>query len=273
MELVSVVVQAYNSAETIERTLDSVKAQTYPNIELIITDDKSKDNTIDVSAKWLKENKLSFTNTKLVTTDINTGIPGSNNRALKYVTGEYVEFLAADDYMSPDAISKYVDFCEKSHNKVPISRVKLFSDDNDCDFSLVEKYCEKCYAFAIKSREEQYRQMLIQNRIVAPAAAFYPIKILKELHGFDEKYRWMEDYPFNLKILKNGYSFGFINEPLIYYRISGKSITGTSMAPLKLTEAKFFFCDKMWYMIGNGMGIEALKQSKSWIKTLIRRGK
>nr|MDE6365609.1 hypothetical protein [Lachnospiraceae bacterium] len=60
---------------------------------------------------------------------------------------------------------------------------------------------------------------------------------------------------------------------LIYYRISGGSITGKSSVPLKLTEAKMFFREKLWYMIGNGMGWEAVKQSKSWIRILLKRGK
>ena len=60
---------------------------------------------------------------------------------------------------------------------------------------------------------------------------------------------------------------------LVCYRISGGSITGKSAAPLKLTEAKMFFREKMWYMIGNGMCWEAVKQSKSWIRILLRRGK
>ncbi|MDE7184231.1 MAG: glycosyltransferase, partial [Lachnospiraceae bacterium] len=240
-KLVSVVVQAYNSADTIIRTLESVKAQDYQKIELIVTDDKSTDHTIEVVAAWIEKNQERFYKAQLVTTEVNTGIPGSNNRALRHVTGAYVEFLAADDCMSPDAVSAYVTYCEAHPNTIPIARVKLFSDDADCDFSSVAAYCERCYEFALLSQKNQYRQLLIQNRIVAPAAAFYPVNILHALKGFDEAYRWMEDYPLNVKLLKRGYRFGLLNKELIYYRISGGSITGKSSVPLKLTEAKMFF--------------------------------
>lgn len=270
-KLVSVVVQAYNSDDTIVRTLESVKNQDYPDIELIVTDDKSKDNTIDIVNEWISQNKQFFKNVKLVTTQENTGIPGSNNRALKHVNGEYVEFLAADDLMSADAVSEYVKFCEENKNVIPVSRVKLFSDDDNCDFTSVENYCDKCYEFAKLSYKEQYKMLLIQNRVVAPAAAFYPTSVIRKLNGFDERFRWMEDYPINIKLMHERYRFGFIDKQLIHYRISGSSITGSNMSPLKKTEMEYFFKQKMWYMIQNGMAIEALKQSKSWFKVLFSR--
>lgn len=270
-KLVSVVVQAYNSDDTIVRTLESVKNQDYPDIELIVTDDKSKDNTIDIVNEWISQNKQFFKNVNLITTQENTGIPGSNNRALKHVHGKYVEFLAADDCMSTDAISEYVKFCEKNENVIPVSMVKLFSDDDNCDFTSVENYCDKCYEFAKLSYKEQYKMLLIQNRVVAPAAAFYPTSVIRKLNGFDERFRWMEDYPVNVKLMHEGYRFGFIDKQLIHYRISGGSITGSNMSPLKKTEMEYFFKQKMWYMIQNGMAIEALKQSKSWFKVLFGR--
>lgn len=271
-KLVSVVVQAYNSSSTIIRTLDSIKSQTYPRIEIIISDDKSKDDTIDVVKQWIGQNESSFERIKLITTETNTGIPGSNNRALKEIKGTYAEFLAADDCLMDGAIEEYVRFCEQNENVIPISEVELFSDDEVCDFSSVEKYCMNCYEFAKQNHDEQYRRLLIQNRIVAPAASFYPVKILRSLNGFDEAYRWMEDYPMNLKLLKKGYRFGYLDKKLIRYRISGSSITGGYSFELKRTEAKLFFREKMWYMIQFGMGWEAVKQSKSWIKVLLKRG-
>lgn len=265
--LVSVVVQAYNSSDTIIQTLESVKAQTYPSIELIVTDDHSKDDTIEVASKWMIENQDVFVDMKLVTSDINTGIPGSNNRALKKVSGEYVEFLAADDCMMPNAIQQYMNFCENNPELIPISKVVLFWD-GECDAEPVQRYCERCYEYARLDRERQYQKLLVQNWIVAPAAAFYPVRILDRLKGFDEAYRWMEDYPLNLKLMHRGYSFGLIDQELIRYRISGSSITGSSMTPLKKAEAKLFFREKLWYMFGVGMGWEAIKQSRSWLKVL-----
>lgn len=269
-KLVSVVVQAYNSSGTITQTLDSVKAQTYPNIELIITDDKSRDNTIEVASKWMEANRGVLADMKLVTAKVNTGIPGSNNRALRHVSGEYVEFLAADDCMMPDAIQQYVDFCENNPDVIPISKVELLPD-GECDTAPVQRYCDRCYAYAMLDRKQQYQKLLMQNWIVAPAAAFYPVRILHRLNGFDEAYRWMEDYPLNLKLLRKGCSFGLIDRELIQYRISGSSITGSGLTPLKRTEARLFFREKLWYMIGAGMGREAVGQTGYWLKILIAK--
>lgn len=271
MDIVTVVVQAYNSDDTIIRTLDSIKAQDYPCIELIVTDDCSKDDTVCVAEQWIRENEGCFYAAKLITSDVNTGIVGNSNRALRKAGGKYIEFLAADDLMAPDAISRYVEFCEKDADKLPIARVRLFSEEGTLD-EAVQEYCERCYALARQPYKEQYRQLLVKNWIVAPAAAFFPVELMKRLGGYDEAYRWMEDYPFSLKCMSKGYSFGLIDKELIYYRISGQSITGSSMSPLKRDEARLFFRKKMWYMFRAGMGWEAVKQSRYWLKILCKKG-
>lgn len=268
VKLVSMIIQAYNSSNTVVRTLESIKAQTYPCIELIITDDKSKDNTLEIVSEWMKKNQNILYDMKLVTSGVNTGIAGSNNRALGKAAGEYIGFLAADDCMMPDAVQRYVDFCEKNKGVIPIAKVKLFSEEK-CDFTAVQKYCDRCYEYAELGRMQQYRNLLVQNWVVSPAASFYPAEVMHKLKGFDEAYRWMEDYPLNLKIMHKGYSFGFIDQELVQYRISGKSITGSGLTPLKKNEAKLFFREKMWYMIEAGMGWEAVKQSKYWLKILM----
>lgn len=268
VKLVSVIVLAYNSADTIVRTLESIKVQTYPRIELIITDDRSQDDTLEVVSDWIKDNRGALCDIKLVTSEVNTGIPGSSNRALKKAAGAYIGFLAADDCMMPDAVQQYVDFCEKNTGVIPISRVRLFSDE-ECDFTAAQRYCNRCYEYARLDRKQQYRKLLVQNWIASPAAAFYPAAVMRRMKGFDEAYRWMEDYPLNLKLMHAGYSFGFIDKELVRYRISGGSITGSGQNMLKRTEAKLFFREKMWYMIQAGMGWEAVKQSRYWLKILM----
>ena len=74
MKLVSVVVLAYRSADTIIETLESIKKQTYPQIELIVTDDCSPDNTVEVVESWMRDNKGCLSDMKLVTTKKNTGL-------------------------------------------------------------------------------------------------------------------------------------------------------------------------------------------------------
>lgn len=272
MKLVSVVVLSYRSAETIVETLDSIKNQTYSNIELIITDDCSPDHTVDVARKWIEENEGSLSSIKLVTTKQNTGIPGNINRALRQATGEYLKLIAADDYMTADAIAEYVKFCEENPKAIPIAKVHLFAEE-ETDFSDVQAYCNRCYEFAKKDDKEQYRMLLAQNRIVAPSGSFYPMKVIRECQGYDERYRWFEDYPMNLKVMHKGYRCGLIDKELVYYRVSAKSITSSQQLRLKKTEMKLFFRQKFWYMVQAGMGWEAVKQSRYWIKIAFMKRK
>ncbi len=276
MKLVSVIVLAYKSAETIVQTLDSIKNQTYQKIELIITDDCSPDNTVAAAQAWLADNQGALSKMQLVTAQENTGIPGNINRALAQAAGDYVKLIAADDYMTKDAISEYVQFCENNPKAIPIAKVHLFTDEKEretVDFAPIEKYCNRCYEFAKETDyKKQYRMLLKQNHIVAPSGSFYPMSVIRKLGGYDETYRWFEDYPMNLRVMKAGYRCGLINRELIYYRISGGSITASQQLRLKRAEMQLFFRERMYDMMRAGMGWEAVKQSRYWAKIALKRG-
>ena len=167
--------------------------------------------------------------------------------------------------MTEDAIQEYVSFCEQNPKAIPIAKVHLFADE-EADFGDVQGYCDRCYAFAKKDYKEQYEMLLMQNRIVAPSGSFYPMQVIRECKGYDERYRWFEDYPMNLKVMHKGYRCGLIDKELVYYRMSAKSITSSQQLRLKKTEMKLFFRQKFWYMWEAGMGWEAVKQMKYWIK-------
>ncbi len=267
MKLVSVIVLSYRSAETIVETLDSIKNQTYPNIELIVTDDASPDNTVQVVQKWIAQNRQALASIKLVTSDKNTGLPANINRGLKVAKGAYYKGIAGDDYLTKDAIESYVQFCEHNPGVFPIAKVQLFNDKNpNAVYADVQAYCDRCYEFARKDRHEQYRMLLIQNRIVAPSATFYTMDFIRKIGGYDESYRWFEDYPMNLEVLHAGYQFGLLDKQIVYYRMSDKSVTASNLRQLKKAERQLFFKKRFWYMWQNGMGWEAVKQCKSWVK-------
>jgi hypothetical protein len=108
--------------------------------------------------------------------------------------------------------------------------------------------------------------LLKQNMIVAPSGSFYPMELVKKLGGYDEDYKWFEDYPMNLKVMHEGVGFGLIDKELVWYRISDGSVTASRQKQLKKTEAKLFFKIRFRYMLQYGMIREALGQLRYWIK-------
>lgn len=275
MKLVSVIVLAYRSADTIVQTLDSIKNQTYKSIQLIIADDCSPDDTVAAAGAWMEQNEGVLQEMRLVTSKKNTGIPSNINRALEVASGDYMKLIAADDYLTMDAIGEYVKFCEKNPKTLPISRVRLFADEGEKpDFAPIEKYCERCYDFArMTDYKQQLHAILKQNCIVAPAGSFYPMELVRKLGGYDESYRMFEDYPMHIKAMREGYRYGFINRELVCYRISGGSITAAQQQRLKKTQMQFFFKERMYYMMQGGMAWEAVKQVRYWARVALESGK
>lgn len=110
--LVSIVVITYNSGNTILETLDSIYNQTYSNIELIICDDFSRGNTIDLCEKWIGENGKKFTDVSLLQNRKNTGTVKNLNNGIKASNGKYVKPLAGDDQLVSSAIEEFVHFMQ-----------------------------------------------------------------------------------------------------------------------------------------------------------------
>ena len=108
--LFSIGVLTYNSEATILETLNSIRDIDYPNIELIISDDCSKDATLDKCEKWLSENDKRFTRTCLLTVSHNTFTSANCNRALNECEGDWVCLVAGDDVLYRDSILRIIDY-------------------------------------------------------------------------------------------------------------------------------------------------------------------
>ena len=108
--LVSISVIVFNSANTVHETLDSIYAQVYPNIELIISDDCSTDNTVEICRDWIEKNKTRFVRTEVVTVEKNTGVAGNLNRAEAACRGEWIKPIAGDDVLLPNCIQDCIDY-------------------------------------------------------------------------------------------------------------------------------------------------------------------
>lgn len=122
--LVSVVIPAYNSAKCIESTLLSVFNQSYPNIEIVVVDDGSSDETVTIVSKFVPD-KVTLVSQK------NGGACRARNAGLKLSKGKYIQFLDGDDLLSRDKISEQVKELEKFPYHLAVCTTVHFRDGED----------------------------------------------------------------------------------------------------------------------------------------------
>lgn len=108
IDLVSIVMPAYNTAQYIADSVASVQRQTYPNWELIIVDDGSTDDTCGMLRPFLSDSRI-----RLLRNAVNSGAAVSRNRALREARGRWIAFLDSDDLWMPQKLERQIAFMEE----------------------------------------------------------------------------------------------------------------------------------------------------------------
>lgn len=246
--LVSIIVITYNSSEFVLETLESAKAQTYQNIELIISDDCSKDNTVEICKEWLQQNKDRFVRTELLTVEQNTGIPANCNRGVKESKGEWVKLIAGDDVLSANCIEQNINYIEEnSEINVLFSVVQKFTINSNTTI-LGDKSPSKDlkYFFDIKlSANEQHRMLLIRDYISNTPSSFIKKEVFSRIGYFDERFPLIEDYPYWLKLTKNNVKLFLMDKCTILYRIHKNSVYNGSIDTKKIV-SKELLRNELW---------------------------
>jgi alpha-1,3-rhamnosyltransferase len=202
-------------------TLESAKSQTWPNIELIISDDGSTDNTVALCHQWLESNKEHFVRTELVTVPINTGISANCNRCIKAARADWIKFIAGDDLLLPECITENMAYIKENPEAMAVfSQVLLYKNDfNEKNFlqAIPGSYPMNIMDPAFTALD-QYKLLLLSDRITYSTSVFLNRNILLELGGYDEKDRLIEDYPMWLKLTRAGYRLFFFDTATVCYR-------------------------------------------------------
>lgn len=115
MDKISIVVAVYNAEKTLKKCVDSLLNQTYNNIEIILVNDCSKDNSLDICKEYSKAND----NVKVISNDRNSGVSDTRNNGIDNSTGEYICFVDSDDYVESNYIEVLYYYYQK-YNTVPI---------------------------------------------------------------------------------------------------------------------------------------------------------
>ncbi|MEG2318029.1 MAG: glycosyltransferase [Rikenellaceae bacterium] len=225
--LVSVVVVVYNSSKTIIDTLDSIVQQSYKNIELVVSDDASKDDTVSLVREWMGKHKADFKDVTIVTTLKNSGISQNCDRGVRASHGEWIKIIAGDDMLFPCAIERFVEEATKGQGDFFFAQVEMFVDDPK---NMVSRYYNVFYSEAYDifrrgySAEEQYEIIRYSNNFCPAPAAFFSRIGFDVIGGFDLSIAMAEDMPMWLNATQKGFRLNFIDEPLVRYRIGSGSV-------------------------------------------------
>lgn len=221
--LVSIIIVTYNSECTIVETLDSAINQSYDNVEIIISDDCSKDNTVNVVLSWIEQNASSFRGKiRMLTSEANQGVCKNSNKAIRNSLGEYIKIIAGDDKLLPDCCKDYVNFVNENpeaHFVTSFVQVynNTFEERNRVD-STRTKVVPSVFS---KPADVQLKMMAFYIFVSAPTM-FFSRQLYDKVGGFDEHYLY-EDHPFYINILEAGEKIYMMPKESVAYRIHESS--------------------------------------------------
>ncbi len=213
--LVTIGVPAYNHEKYIGDCINSIIDQPYDNIELIIINDGSTDNTHHIIKSYEKKCKERFTRFVYINRE-NKGLAKTANEILNLAQGKYFKLLASDDKLHIESIKPFVKELEKGYDIV-YGKLILISENN------VEiKEINGLFGIGFNYSIESFN---ICDALLAPQISGSPwiirTDILKSIGGFDEKSP-IEDWELLCRVLVKGLKKNFIEKVSAYYRVSEK---------------------------------------------------
>lgn len=218
MDKISIVVAVYNAEKTLKKCVESLLNQTYNNIEIILVNDCSKDNSLDICTEYSKTND----NVKVISNEKNSGVSATRNNGINNSTGEYICFVDSDDYVESNYIEVLYYYYQKC-NTVPICGFVYHDEYNHAkpvkySWSGNEELVSLGEAFRLKS--ELYLTAL-WNKL------FDRRLIVAKNIRFDTNISVGEDLRFSIEYFdKNNISEVYVlKKPLYHYmKLSGNSL-------------------------------------------------
>lgn len=214
-EQVTVAIIAYNSSGTIVRTLDSIVRQSYDNIELIVSDDASDDNTVEVVNKWMVKNRMRFTDCQILCAKKNQGISYNVQKAVYGATSKWIKLLAADDYLRPNAIMDYMSSLKKGIYVYEANMIRVDNNGRFLDDAYLEKWRIRRLA-KHNNPKMQFNEWVKRDVCLSPTI-FFNVEKYKKMGGSDHFEPLIDDWTLILKFLRNGYCVGYIDKYTVVY--------------------------------------------------------
>ncbi len=207
--LVSVVIPTYNRAPILSRTIQNVLDQTYSNIELIVVDDGSTDETLAVLEK--------FRDRVRVIQQANAGPAAARNRGLEAARGEIIAFQDSDDSWQPGKLARQVHLLERAGRSVAccLCNARLLYSGHTAITSFQKASFEPAFEEGLWINVPE---VLATNFLLFNQCAAIRTSVLMDLGGYNESMRLLEDTDLAIRLAFASPTWAFIREPLVTWR-------------------------------------------------------
>jgi glycosyltransferase involved in cell wall biosynthesis len=233
--LVSICIPTFNGAPFLQEAMESVKNQTYNEIEVVVSDDASTDNTLAIISKFKEEVAFPVT----IVSHKPNGIGANWNNCLKNAQGPFIKFLFQDDVLMPTCVEEMVAvFTQHPHLGLVCCKREFIVEKEKSNE--IEEWIYKFKNLQVQFEEEKpitiIDKTLFQrkdfldspmNKIGEPPTVLFKKEMLQQVGFFDENLKQILDYVFYYRILKN-YPIAIINKPLVKFRIHKEQATNVN---------------------------------------------
>jgi len=211
--LTSVIIPCFNSARWLKEAIDSCLAQSYQEIEVIVIDDGSTDDSLDIIRGY--DSRIIWESGP------NRGGNHARNRGFALSKGEYIQYLDSDDYLMPEKIERQVEFLEKEEADVIYG---------DWQYLYHLKNGETVFGDIEDSRTgEDFLEMLLEDKKwIAPGAFLFTRAIVEKSGGWDESLKAGQDRDFLISVALANAKFTYQPGCYSVYRRYGKETVSTS---------------------------------------------
>ncbi|MHC5937829.1 glycosyltransferase family 2 protein [Nostoc sp.] len=226
---VSVIIPAYNTEAYIAKAIESALNQTLTDIEVIMVDDGSSDQTVEV-AKSFTDQRL-----KVIVNQQNLGVSAARNRALRAAQGKWIAILDSDDWYAPERLEKLVLLAEETNADMIADDLYLIKDGATSPWSTliqesgehidIDKILQIDIIYFVET--DVYGQAGLHLGLSKPI--FKREFLVKNGIEYDETLKFGEDFWLDMKCLINGARFFIVPKPYYFYRSRPNSIVGQSI--------------------------------------------
>ena len=231
-DLVSIIMPVYNAEDYLREAIDSILTQTYPLFELIIINDGSSDNSLEIIKSYRDDRIRVFS-------FVNGGCSKQRNYGISVAKGKFLAMMDADDISEQTRIEEQYNFL-KSHTEIQVVGTNCLHID------------EKGKIISIKNYSEFHNEIEFSAPVlcpICPPSMMTYTNILIDCGCYREDFLVAGDYDLILKLLGNAYKFYNLQKPLFRYRIHKSSLSATKLQKQQLNhyECSLYYLNKSYY--------------------------